>query len=62
MSFLFAMFAIHDNVCNLIHKTCHQKSYDNGIIYHIKLYTIFSVVFFLFKIWLYPFPRVLILS
>ena len=35
---------IHDNICKLIHKKCHLKSYHSDIKYLVTLNTIFSVV------------------
>ena len=35
---------IHDNVCKLIHKKCHPKSYHSDIIYHMILNIIFGVL------------------
>ena len=35
---------IHDNICSLVHKKCHPKSYHSNIKYHITLNIIFSVV------------------
>ena len=29
---------IHDNICKLIHKKCHLKSYHSDIKYHMTLY------------------------
>ena len=34
----------YDNICELIHKKCHYKSYHNDIKYHTTLDTIFIVV------------------
>jgi hypothetical protein len=34
---------IHDEICSLIHKKCHPKSYHSDIKYHMTLTTIFSV-------------------
>ena len=33
----------HDNICSLIHKKCHPKSYHNDIKWHMTLNIIFSV-------------------
>ena len=35
---------IHANICSLIQKKCHMKSYYNDIKYHMTLNMIFSVV------------------
>jgi hypothetical protein len=37
-------FIIHDNICSLIHKKRHPKSYHNDIKYHMTLNTKFNVV------------------
>ena len=36
---------IQDNICSLIHKCCHPKSYHSDIKYHMTLNTAFRVVF-----------------
>ena len=33
-----------DNICSLIQKKCHPKSYQSDIKYHVALNIIFSVV------------------
>ena len=37
---------IHDNICSLIHKNCHPKSYHIDIKYHMILNITFSVSLF----------------
>ena len=34
----------HDNICEVIHKKCHPKSYHSNIKYHMTLYILFIVV------------------
>ena len=34
---------VHDNICSLIHKQCHPKSYQSNINYHMTLNIISSV-------------------
>jgi hypothetical protein len=36
---------IHDNVCSLIYKKCHPKSYYGGIKYYVTSNIVFSVAF-----------------
>ena len=33
---------IHENICSLIHKMCHPKSYHSDIKYHMIINNIFS--------------------
>ena len=43
--FFIQISLIHDNICSLIRKKCHPKSYHGDIKYHMTLNIIFTVLY-----------------